>query len=84
MKAASFKSAQKISDALDITKIHKKLDNFASLYCPVIKHFPVGYHWSIMQVEYATDIIFKRQKDLQLIYDNLTKTAIHSVKPENS
>jgi hypothetical protein len=66
MKAASFKSTQKISDALDITKIHKKLDNFASLYCPVIKHFPVGYHWSIMQVEYATDIIFKRQKDLHI------------------
>ena len=65
MKSASFKSAQKISDALDITKIHKKFDNFASLYCPVIKHFPVGYHWSIMQVEYATDIIFKRQKDLK-------------------
>ncbi len=36
-----------------------------------------------MQVEYATDIIFKRQSDLKLIYENLTRTAIHSVKPEN-
>lgn len=83
MKSESFRSAQTISDTIDISHIHKKLDAFASLYCPVIKHFPVGYHWSIMQVEYATDIIFKRQKDLQLIYGNLTRTAIHSVKPEN-
>lgn len=36
-----------------------------------------------MQVEYATDIVFKRQEDLKLIYENLTRTAIHSVKPEN-
>ena len=83
MKAESFESAQKLSDVLDIALIHEKLDKFANFYCPVIKHFPMGYHWSIMQVEYATDIIFKRQKDLRLIYDNLTRTAIHSVKPEN-
>lgn len=83
MKADSFEAAQDLSDALDTACIHEKLDKFAKLYCPVIKHFPMGYHWSIMQVEYATDIIFKRQKDLRLIYDNLTRTAIHSVKPEN-
>jgi hypothetical protein len=41
------------------------------------------YHWSIMQAEYATDIVFKRQKDLQAIYPHLLETLIHSVKPEN-
>ncbi len=40
MKAESFESAQKLSDALDIALIHERLDKFASLYCPVIKHFP--------------------------------------------
>lgn len=83
MRTESFESAQKLSNALDILHIHEKLDKFANLYCPVIKYFYMGYHWSIMQVEYATDIIFKRQKDLRLIYDSLTRTAIHSVKPEN-
>ena len=83
MKTESFESAQKISDALNLEHIHKKLNEFANYYCPVIKHFPMGYHWSIMQVEYATDIIFKRQSDLKLIYENLTRTAIHSIKPEN-
>ncbi len=61
---------------MDIAHIHEKLDEFASFYCPVIKHFPMGYHWSVMQVEYATDIIFKRQKDLRLIYDNLTPVLL--------
>ena len=36
-----------------------------------------------MQAEYATDIIFNRQQDLQAIYEHLSRTAIHTVKPEN-
>jgi hypothetical protein len=58
------------------------LDQFAETYCPVFKQFGVNYHWSVMQVEYATDVVFKRQSDLQPIYEQLTRTAIHTVKPE--
>jgi hypothetical protein len=36
-----------------------------------------------MQVEYATDIAFKKQSDLNLMYDHIIRTAIHSVKPDN-
>jgi hypothetical protein len=36
-----------------------------------------------MQVEYATDIIFKERDYLNAIYEPLIRTAIHSVKPEN-
>jgi hypothetical protein len=36
-----------------------------------------------MQVEYATDIIFNRQKDLSPIYNTISRTAIHAVKAEN-
>jgi hypothetical protein len=36
-----------------------------------------------MQVEYATDIVFKRREDLGPIYEELVRTAVHSVKPEN-
>ncbi len=36
-----------------------------------------------MQAEYATDIVFKKQSDLEAIYDNLVRTAIHTVNPEN-
>jgi len=41
------------------------------------------YHWSVMQAEYATDIVFRKQESLQQIYSELVVTAIHTVKPEN-
>ncbi|NVM56327.1 MAG: MarR family transcriptional regulator [Candidatus Helarchaeota archaeon] len=82
-KTDSFAKAQQLSDDLQVKLIHDKLDAFAQAYCPVISHFKLHYHWSIMQIEYATDIIFKRRQDLQQMYDNLTRTAIHCVKPDN-
>jgi hypothetical protein len=36
-----------------------------------------------MQCEFATDIVFKKQQDLQAIYSKLIQTAIHTVKPEH-
>jgi hypothetical protein len=46
------------------------------LYCPIYRDFASGYHWSVDQCEYATDIVFRKQRDLQAIYANLTRTAI--------
>lgn len=75
--------AQQLADRIDIKKIHRRLDEFAWKYCPVYKELGLRYHWSIMQAEYATDIVFKSQKTLQEIYSEIVKTAIHTVKPEN-
>lgn len=36
-----------------------------------------------MQIEYATDVVFKRQEDLKPIYEELVRTAIHAVKPDH-
>lgn len=78
-----FSKAQEICDDIDIKKIHKRLDHLANTYCPVYSSFNQVYHWSIMQAEYATDIVFKKQEYLQSIYSELTATAIHTVKPDN-
>lgn len=75
--------AQELSDNISIEKFHRKLDEFAWRFCPVYKDFNQRYHWSVMQAEYATDIVFKKQEDLQQIYSELVATAIHTVKPEN-
>ena len=80
---ADFKKAQEISDSLDVKKLLKKLEWFSGLYCPVYKEFGQTYHWSIMQQEYATDIVFKKQEDLKPLYEDLIATAIHTVKPAN-
>jgi len=79
----NFERAQQISDSFDVKKLHQFLDKFAQTYCPIFKDFCDSYHWSVLQTEYSTDIVFRRQKDLQGIYQNLVATAIHTVKPEN-
>ena len=78
-----FDRAQEICDNLDIQKIHGRLDELAKTYCPVFSSFNQVYHWSIMQAEYATDIVFMEQQYLQPLYSELTATAVHTVKPDN-
>src|SRR5207244_2204844 len=75
--------AQQMADDWKIKQIHRKLDEFAQRFCPIFRHFGVQYHWSLDQAEYATDIVFRRQADLQPLYAQLTRTAIHAVKPDN-
>jgi hypothetical protein len=79
----NFTQAQSIADGLRVKALHRKLEAFVRRYCSAIADLGVTYHWSVDQAEYSTDIIFRRQADLQAIYDRLTRTAIHTVKPEN-
>jgi len=78
-----WEKANEIVKSFKVEDVHQRLNIFASNYCPVYKHFNQLYHWSIMQCEYSTDIVFKSQKDLQVIYGKILQTAIHTVKPEN-
>jgi hypothetical protein len=84
---ANFTRAQELSNAFPVNILHQELDRLALLYCPALKHFtdttPNPYHWSMAQVEYATDIVFKKQKDLASLYSVLVRTAIHAVKADN-
>jgi hypothetical protein len=77
-----FERAQRLADNWPVEKLHRKLDEWAERYCPVIGQLEVRYHGSLDQVEFATDIVFHRQVDLQAIYGHLTRTAIHAVKPD--
>ncbi len=79
----NFDKAQKFADDINVKRLHRQLDKIVRKYCPIIRHFTNSYHWSFMQLEYATDIIFKRKSDLKPIYDEIVRTAIHSVKAEN-
>jgi len=78
-----FEKAQELSDKVEVDLIHQRLELLSKKYCPIHYNFNNTYHWSIMQAEYATDIIFKKQEDLQAIYSDLIATAIHTVNPEN-
>lgn len=77
-----FARAQQLSDTLDPDLLQRRFDHLAQRVCPVIKQFSRGCYWSLMQVEYATDIVFHRREDLTPLYETLTRTAITAVKPE--
>jgi hypothetical protein len=78
-----YKRAQELSDKIRVEDIHEVLDIFMEKYCPLPKEWNLKWHYTISQVEYAMDIIFKEQDELKPIYDNIVKTAMHTVTPEN-
>lgn len=78
---ADFDQANQLSALLDVEKLHAKLDAYAASYCPVIQTLQMSYNWSVMQAEYATDIVFRNQATLQRFYPHLLETLIQAVKP---
>ena len=83
VQIGDWERAQQIADQLKVQRLHRKLDEFANRFCPIYRAFGVSYHWSVDQCEYATDIVFRKQAALQPRYENLSRTAIHTVKPDN-
>jgi len=78
-----FAAAQRLADHFDVRRLQRKLDRLARQYCPAVERLGVGVYWSLMEVEYATDIVFRRREDLAAIYPRLLQTAIHSVKADD-
>jgi hypothetical protein len=48
----------------------------------VAEVFGQSYHWSLMQVEYATDVGFRSATTLGPLYDQLVRQSVLSVKAE--
>jgi hypothetical protein len=71
LRIADFARANELAATFDMAAVHEKLDRLAETYCPAVKQLGLFYSWSIMQVEYATDIVFKTQPTLQAIYPHL-------------
>lgn len=78
-----FAQAQQLCDEMKVSELHRILDRAAQAYCPILQQLGVAPHWSIMQCEYATDVVFRRQSDLKPLYETLVRTAIHAVKPDH-
>jgi len=80
---ADFARAQALADAQHVRPLHHALDRIARRYCPVIARLQQSYHWSLLQVEYATDIVFTDAAALHDLYDALVRTAVHAVKADD-
>jgi len=78
-----FAAAQKLADALDVRRLHVALDFYARLFCPVSAAFNCTYRWGLMQIEYATDVVFKQRQALQDLYQPLVRVAVQAVKADD-
>jgi hypothetical protein len=76
-----FEQANQLAAALESAALHAKLDQYASAYCPVVDALKLAYSWSIMQAEYATDIVFRSQSTVEAMVPHLVESLIQAVKP---
>ena len=72
--------AQALADDLSPDRLHQTLDRYAALCCPVLEAFGQSYHWSLMQVEYSTDLVFRSAATLASLYEQLTRESVLNVK----
>ncbi|MCB0726762.1 MAG: MarR family transcriptional regulator [Ignavibacteria bacterium] len=82
-KISDYQKAQSLSNNLRAEDLHQWLDKIVSTYIPFLEQTSQSYRWTLTQTEYSTDIIFKDQEDLKLLYDEIILKSIHSVKPQN-
>ena len=81
LQIADFDLANRLATALPLEQLHAKLDHLAQEYCPAAMLLGLAYRWSIMQAEYATDLVFKDQRTLQAFCPLLLEALIQAVKP---
>jgi hypothetical protein len=74
--------AQELADSFSPKMLHRILDGYAALCCPVLDTFKQSYHWSLMQVEHATDLVFRSKTTLAPLYEQLTRHSVLTVKTE--
>jgi hypothetical protein len=81
LRIDDWQRAQTLADHLSPAALHQVLDRYAKQCCPVFDVFAPSYHWSFMQVEYATDLVFRSQAVLKPLYEQLSRQAILTVRP---
>ena len=82
IRIADWQRAQDLADGLSPDQLHRVLDRYAAQCCPVLDVFRQSYHWSLMQVEYATDLVFRSVGTLRPLYEHLARESVLSVKAE--
>jgi len=80
---SDFDAAQELSDRIRVEDLHRALDMFVSRYCPLPTDWALRWNYTIHQVEYSMDVVFKTSESLKPLYDNIIKTAMHTVTPDD-
>ena len=83
LRIGDWEHAQRLADSFSPDLLHRILDHYAELCCPVLDVFEQRYHWSLTQVEYSTDLVFRSPAMLRPLYEQLCRQAVLSVKAEH-
>jgi hypothetical protein len=83
VQMADWERAQSIVDGFDEATLHAKLEHWVKQYCPALQQWGESHNWTLDTVEYATDVVFHRQRDLQAMYGEWIRTATYTVKPND-
>lgn len=78
--------AQAVADDFSLDQLKRDLDGLARQCVPaLLERFRGGYHWSLMQVEYSLDVVWRSAGQLAPVYAELSRQAILTVQaPEVS
>lgn len=80
VECADWPRAHALAQGFAVTRWEKKFHELAARFCPVVEKFTHGYHWSVMQVEYALDVVFAKREQLAPLYEQLSREAVLTVR----
>lgn len=81
VECGDWQRAQSLADDFSIDQLKRDLDGLARQCVPMLwERFCSGYHWSLMQVEYALDLIWRSAEKLAPVYQELSRQAILTVQ----
>lgn len=77
LRVADLARAQALADAFNPERLHRRLKRYAHWLCPVADVFVQDdWHWSIHQVEYSTDLMFRSEQILVPLYGAISRQAV--------
>jgi hypothetical protein len=82
LRIADLARAQALADRFQPDALHARLDHYAQWLCPVLDVFGTTYHWSLRQVEYSTDPMFRSERIVVPLYDALSRQAVLAANAE--
>ena len=72
--------AQALAAGFESKALAARRHALAPAFCPVVQQFGGGYPWSLLQVEYALDVVFQSAAALRPVYPEISRPAIFTVK----
>ena len=81
VECADWKKAQALADDFSLDQLKGDLEGLARQCVPgLVERFRGGYHWSLLQVEYSLDLVWRSAPKLAPVYEELSRQAILTVK----